>query len=179
MLFCSAAESEAKVLGLRKYGDICCIRVLGTPCIYLNSHAKIRQYFIAHAAEMSGREDMRGVNHRMSAGRGLIMNDGLSWSEHRRFVLSTLRDFGFGRGGTEQIVQNELQHLKQAFAEHNGLPFNPRLALSMATCNVIGLLVFGERCASDPGFEALYQMIQTSLYASNDVHDVVTIQILK
>ena len=36
------------------------------------------------------------------------MSDGRLWSEQRRFSLHALRDMGFGRGGSERIVREEV-----------------------------------------------------------------------
>lgn len=147
------------------------MHVMGVPCIYLNTHEKIREFFVTHGDQFSGRIDMRSMNLRFTAGRGIASNDGLSWQENRRFVLSTLRDFGFGRGGTEQIIQNELQQLVETFAAEQGRPFNPLLPLNTATCNVITLLALGERGGSDDGFAALYEMMMRNFRTTNQVHD--------
>lgn len=39
---------------------------------------------------------------------GLVVSDGRLWSDQRRFSLHALRDLGFGRGGSERIVREEV-----------------------------------------------------------------------
>lgn len=45
---------------------------------------------------------------------GIIMTEGQLWSEHRRFVLRHLRDFGFGKSSMEQLIKNEVYDLVAA-----------------------------------------------------------------
>lgn len=40
--------------------------------------------------------------------RGIIPSELRLWSEHRRFVMKNLRDFGFGKASMEQIIQEEI-----------------------------------------------------------------------
>lgn len=40
--------------------------------------------------------------------KGIIFADGASWAEQRRFVLKTLRDFGFGKGSMESLIKDEV-----------------------------------------------------------------------
>ena len=42
------------------------------------------------------------------------MTEGQLWSEHRRFVLRHLRDFGFGKSSMEQLIKNEVYDLVAA-----------------------------------------------------------------
>lgn len=39
---------------------------------------------------------------------GVIFNVGKKWQEQRRFMLSTLRDFGFGKSSMEQLISEEI-----------------------------------------------------------------------
>ena len=48
----------------------------------------------------------------------VILSEGRTWVEQRRFALRTLRDFGFGKQGMEEMTQEEvigLQDLDDAF----------------------------------------------------------------
>jgi hypothetical protein len=44
---------------------------------------------------------------------GVIANLGKKWKEQRRFMLSTLRDFGFGKSSMEDMVNEEVGHFIQ------------------------------------------------------------------
>lgn len=128
---------------------------------------------------MSARLNFTGIKHRLTAGRGIVLNDGQSWQDHRRFALSTLRDFGFGRGGTEQIIQNELQMMIESYEAKNGEAFDPRVSLNMATCNVICTLSFNERCGDDPFFTTLLELLNDSIKYEARAHEFFLITVFK
>ena len=39
---------------------------------------------------------------------GVLQSEGRTWLEQRRFALRTLRDFGFGKSGMEQMIKEEV-----------------------------------------------------------------------
>uniref|UniRef100_A0A1I8G5E9 CP2G1 protein n=1 Tax=Macrostomum lignano TaxID=282301 RepID=A0A1I8G5E9_9PLAT len=80
---------------------------------------------------------------------GIVASDGEVWREYRRFTLKTLRDFGFGRRGAEEIIAVEAEHLRQTLDEAAGKPVETSVLLSTVTSNIICQLVFGSRLASE------------------------------
>lgn len=92
---------------------------------------------------------------------GLVNSEGELWKTHRRFALSTLRDFGFGRPIIEPRIQDEAAHLIKAIADLDGRNFDPALLLSNATANIISNLVFGRRFDySDSSFQLLLRRLR-------------------
>lgn len=64
---------------------------------------------------------------------GLGISNGEHWRQLRRFTLSTLRDFGMGRKGMEEWIQEESKHLtdhietlKGGFSASNNVAINVR-----------------------------------------------------
>ncbi len=47
---------------------------------------------------------------------GLVFNHGKNWQEQRRFMLATLRDFGFGKSDMEGMINEEVKYFMD-FAE--------------------------------------------------------------
>jgi cytochrome P450 len=76
---------------------------------------------------------------------GVLAAEGARWKEHRRFALSTLRDFGFGRPILEPKIHLETQELLTEIASTKGKPFDPLPLLSTAVSNVICSMIFGHR----------------------------------
>merc|ERR1719309_447487 len=55
---------------------------------------------------------------------GVIMSAGKTWTEQRRFTLRTLRDFGFGKQGMEELIKEEVEEFGKLIKETNGKPFD-------------------------------------------------------
>lgn len=52
--------------------------------------------------------------------KGLGVSNGECWQQLRRFTLTTLRDFGMGRKGMEEWIQEESSHLVGCITKMNG-----------------------------------------------------------
>ena len=42
---------------------------------------------------------------------GIVFAHGQEWSEQRRFTMKTLRDLGFGKTATDDVILDEVQKL--------------------------------------------------------------------
>ena len=84
---------------------------------------------------------------------GLINVNGPSWKEHRRFTLSTLRDFGMGKSKLEGKMHEEAALLVAEMDAQNEQPFNPSAILSSHVANIICSMSFGMNFKhNDPRF---------------------------
>ncbi|KAL7860974.1 hypothetical protein AOLI_G00173230 [Acnodon oligacanthus] len=72
----------------------------------------------------------------------------------RRFSLSTLRDFGMGKRGSEEKIIEEAHYLREVFEQFKGKPFDTKQPVNHAVSNVISAIVYGSRFEySDPLFK--------------------------
>ena len=100
---------------------------------------------------------------------GYMITDGAFWQEQRRFALRHLRDLGFGRTSSENLIQEEIhdliQELKIEADSCNGIVgFNARFNIPLLS--VLWSLIGGERFHVQD--ERLKQLVHVmSLHARN------------
>ena len=46
-----------------------------------------------------------------------LYSEGKTWVDQRRFALRTLRDFGFGKQGMEEMIQDEVEMFKNLISQ--------------------------------------------------------------
>uniref|UniRef100_A0A4W6CT98 Cytochrome P450, family 2, subfamily Y, polypeptide 3 n=1 Tax=Lates calcarifer TaxID=8187 RepID=A0A4W6CT98_LATCA len=99
---------------------------------------------------------------------GLAISNGERWRQLRRFTLTTLRDFGMGRKGMEEWIQEESKHLRARIETFKAAPFDPTFLLSRTVSNVICCLVFSQRFVyEDKQFLHLLNIISEILRFNN------------
>uniref|UniRef100_A0A3Q3SDC0 Cytochrome P450, family 2, subfamily Y, polypeptide 3 n=1 Tax=Mastacembelus armatus TaxID=205130 RepID=A0A3Q3SDC0_9TELE len=76
----------------------------------------VKEAMVDQADDFTGRGQLPFVI-RVTKGYGLGISNGERWHQLRRFTLATLRDFGMGRKGMEEWIQEESKHLRARIAE--------------------------------------------------------------
>ncbi|XP_075957137.1 cytochrome P450 2G1-like [Anarhichas minor] len=112
--------------------------------VFLVGYDAVKEALVDQADDFTGRGPMPFLI-KMTKGYGLGMSNGERWRQLRRFTLSTLRDFGMGRKGMEEWIQEESTHLRARIESFKDKPFDPTFLMSLTVSNVICCLVFGER----------------------------------
>ncbi|GAU87300.1 hypothetical protein RvY_00178 [Ramazzottius varieornatus] len=98
--------------------------------------------------EATGREKL--FSHPVIAkGKGLIFSERPLWKHHRRFALTTLRNYGMGKTWLDDTILSEVDDLCKLLVDLDGRPIDPRRLLSHSISNVICALVFGRRFPHD------------------------------
>ena len=80
---------------------------------------------------------------------GLVVSEGRTWTEQRRFTLRTLRDFGFGKQGMEDVILEEVELFKGLIDKHNGEPFDFKNQFNLPILNALWRVTSGERFEYD------------------------------
>ncbi|XP_011807890.1 PREDICTED: cytochrome P450 2A13-like isoform X2 [Colobus angolensis palliatus] len=96
----------------------------------------------------------------MKVSQGVAFSNGERAKQLRRFSIATLRDFGVGKRGIEERIQEEAGFLIEALRGTRGANIDPTFFLSRTVCNVISSIVFGDRFDyEDKEFLSLLRMM--------------------
>ena len=76
---------------------------------------------------------------------GILIGEDEAWVTLRRFTLKTLKDFGFGKKGSEIIVQEEADMLCQHFRQFAGKQFEMSTIFNIPVVNVLWQMVISKR----------------------------------
>lgn len=143
----------------KKYGEICCFQNGSQLIVLLNSYRALKEAFMGNDA-FNGRPNAKYLRM-IVKNSGVVLNDGPVWHEHRRFLLRVLRDFGFGRILSEEIISSEWKKMQQKLDALVGKPLEIRPMLIGRINNVIAHLSLGERTAAeDPQFPELTKRLE-------------------
>lgn len=112
--------------------------------VVLVGYDAVKHALVDQADDFTGRMPMPFL-FRATRGYGLGISNGERWRLLRRFTLTTLRDFGMGRKGMEEWIQEVSGNMRAQIHTFKGTPFDPTFLLSSSVSNVICCLVFGEQ----------------------------------
>ncbi|XP_038622731.1 cytochrome P450 2A13-like [Tachyglossus aculeatus] len=146
----------------QKYGPVFTVYLGPRPVVVLCGYQAVKEALLDQAEEFSGRGEQATFDW-IFEGFGVSFSQGERAKQLRRFSITTLRDFGMGKRGIEERIQEEAQYLVESFRDTKGTPISPIFFLSRAVSNVISSIVFGDRFDyKDKEFLSLLQMINSS-----------------
>lgn len=126
------------------YGPVMTVYLGWQRAVVLVGYDAVKEALVDQADDFSGRAPIPFL-HKATKGYGLGISNEERWRQLRRFTLTTLRDFGMGRKGMEDWIQEESKHMRARMETFNAKPFDPTFLVSQSVSNVICCLVFGER----------------------------------
>eukprot|EP00092_Neocalanus_flemingeri_P024855 GFUD01026951.1.p1 GENE.GFUD01026951.1~~GFUD01026951.1.p1 ORF type:complete len:495 (-),score=88.71 GFUD01026951.1:186-1670(-) len=105
--------------------------------------------------------------------KGILFNKGEEFKELRRFTLKSLRDLGFGKNSSEEIVLEEcravVEKIKQLMAENEGIVNLDKL-FNKAALNVVWNLTAGERFEyEDERMHKLHCFLESFMLIGKDI----------
>ncbi|XP_062904025.1 cytochrome P450 2K1-like [Mobula hypostoma] len=127
-----------------KYGSVYSVRLGPEKVVVLAGYKTVRNALINYADEFLGRPDVPIMNI-LKEGSGVVWSNGEPWKQMRRFMLSTLRDFGMGKRSIEDKIIEEAGFLVERIRSFKGQPFDTDVLTNFAIANIICSIVFGNR----------------------------------
>ncbi|XP_054908575.1 cytochrome P450 2J6-like [Poeciliopsis prolifica] len=128
----------------RTYGDVYSLRFGQKWAVVLNGLDAMKEGLVVNGDSMVDRPEL-ALQDEIGGGLGVIFSNGNIWKQQRRFALSTLKYFGFGKKSLEPVILDEFRHCAKEIRGYKGKPVNPHLIINNAVSNIICQLVFGHR----------------------------------
>nr|XP_032835467.1 cytochrome P450 2B4-like [Petromyzon marinus] len=136
----------------REYGPVFTVYLGRSPFVILVGFEAVREALVHQAIDFSFRPYVP-VFDRMEMYEGITMAHGDNFILKKRFSLSVLKSFGFGKQMFQDKIFTEAGFLVKHMADTKGQAFNVSDLLVSAVSNVICSVVFGERFEDgDPQF---------------------------
>ncbi|XP_071981294.1 cytochrome P450 2C8-like [Engystomops pustulosus] len=161
LLHVSVTELPKSLVQLSKtYGPVFTIFIGNTPMVVLAGYDCVKEALVDHSDVFSARGNAF-FSSAVFKDYGIALSNGDRWKQLRRFSLTTLRNFGMGRRGIEERIQEEARFLVERFRNNGEHLFDPSDSLRLAVSNVICSIVFGERFDyEDEKFMTLLSLLQ-------------------
>ncbi|XP_036032890.1 cytochrome P450 2A3 isoform X3 [Onychomys torridus] len=142
-----------------RYGPVFTIHLGPRRIVVLCGQEAVKEALVDQAEEFSGRGEQATFDW-LFKGYGVAFSSGERAKQLRRFSIATLRDFGVGKRGIEERIQEEAGFLLESFRKTNGALIDPTFYLSRTVSNVISSIVFGDRFDyEDKEFLSLLRMM--------------------
>ena len=103
-----------------------------------------RDLLVTRGAEFAGRPDMHEGNWFSYGGQDIAFGQPTNiWRTLRKLGHASIRMYDKGLQRIETISMEMVNEMLDKFAEKNGQPFDPKPHLSLATMNIVALLLVG------------------------------------
>jgi len=138
---------------------------------YVYNHPNVQDRLTGLGLEEPVREEKR-VKGKLIP--GVISSEGKAWQEQRRFSLKTLRDFGFGKQGMEELIQEEVDLFKGLIDKKNGEPFDFINQFNVPILNALWRITSGERFDYDhPKLESIVERLTENFKRAGNPANIV------
>ncbi|NWU95821.1 CP2J2 protein, partial [Upupa epops] len=152
-----------------RYGEIFYTQMGSTKFVIVNGMRLVKEVLVNQGENFLGRPDFP-LDQEIFSKLGVVSSTGLLWKRQRRFTLTTLRNFGLGKKGVEERIQEECQFLVDVIKDEQGNPFNPHMRVTSAVANIICSIVFGNRFDYDNvEFQNMLKLLNETIKLHGDV----------
>ncbi|XP_077785794.1 cytochrome P450 2J4-like [Podarcis muralis] len=155
----------------KQHGNIFTLWTGHLPTVVLSGFQAVKEALTDHAEELDERPQTPFLRT-MAKGKGIVLSNGHTWRQQRRFGVVTMRKLGLGKKGMEHQIAEEAHQLVEVFARSKGQPLDPSMPITNSVSNVICAVVFGHRFAlEDERFQKLIESIDfVQKFLSSVVH---------
>ncbi|XP_021016868.1 cytochrome P450 2J3-like [Mus caroli] len=105
---------------VKKYGNLTSLDFGNIPSVVITGLPLIKEVFTKMEQNFLNRP-VTPIRKRVFNNNGLIISNGQTWKEQRRFALMTLKNFGLGKKNLEQRIQKEADCLVEAMGEEKDI----------------------------------------------------------
>jgi len=128
------------------------MRALNVNTLFVGDYQLVRHLF--NLPEMQLRDNTEGFKFLIREERdvvhnadipGVLISNGATWSEQRRFTLRALRDFGFGKASMEEMIHEEVLMFLEVIKKAEGEPFDFGNKFNLPILNALWRVTVGTR----------------------------------
>ncbi|XP_039590603.1 cytochrome P450 2J6-like [Polypterus senegalus] len=153
----------------QKYGNIFSLRLGRSRVVVVNGYKMAKEALVNQPDAVPSRPS-DPMFERINKLYGVVLSSGYPWKQQRRFMLTTLRNFGVGKKSLESTIIEELGYFHQAIQEEQSRPFEPHYLINNAVANIICSIVFGRRFEySDQRFQELLHLIFEAVFLEGTI----------
>ncbi|EGT31458.1 hypothetical protein CAEBREN_00906 [Caenorhabditis brenneri] len=151
----------------KQYGKVFTLWFGPIPTVYIADYDVAYETHVKRANVFGHRYTIGGMDY-IREGRGIVGSNGDFWLEHRRFALTTLRNFGLGRNIMEEKIMDEYRYRIQDFskthAKNGGFEVNASMFFDIFVGSIINQMLVSERFEQgNQDFEQLKDNLTKSL----------------
>ncbi|XP_035272687.1 cytochrome P450 2F2-like isoform X2 [Anguilla anguilla] len=134
-----------------RYGKVYSIYIGSKPAVVLNGLQAMKEALVNQSVEFAGRPQDLLINH-LAEDKGVVLTYGPVWKEHRRFALTTLRNFGLGKRSMEERILGEVSYIASDLENNAGKAIDSQILFHKASFNIICTVLFGTRYKHEDEF---------------------------
>ncbi|KAG5849403.1 hypothetical protein ANANG_G00110020 [Anguilla anguilla] len=134
-----------------RYGKVYSIYIGSKPAVVLNGLQAMKEALVNQSVEFAGRPQDLLINH-LTEDKGVVLTNGPVWKEHRRFALTTLRNFGLGKRSMEERILGEISYIASHLENNAGKAIDSQILFHKASFNIICTVLFGTRFKHEDEF---------------------------
>ncbi|XP_054857069.1 cytochrome P450 2K6-like [Eublepharis macularius] len=143
----------------KQYGPVFSLQLGFQKMVVLSGYETVKEALVKHANAFAERPPVP-ILEEFQYGNGVLFSHGENWKVMRRFMLTTLRDYGMGRRTIEDRIVEECRFLKQKIESFEGKPFENTMIMNAAVANIVVSILLGNRFEyENPAFQKLLKLI--------------------